>query len=96
MRCAPLASVSLDPMLEQMLVAGEQQAHVVLVEQGHPLRANRAACRSSVAPPCGSGRKRRMVKEDSDVGVATPVDPASYDRIHASCVESSECPSRRR
>jgi hypothetical protein len=41
LRCAARIAIALHPVLEQMFVTGEQQAHLVLAEERHVARPHR-------------------------------------------------------
>ena len=78
--------VCLDPVIEEMIVAGERHAHMMLAEERRvegPHRERRRLDaigrvrilrRRHLRSAVGSGRKQRMVKERENVGVPRPVE----------------------
>ena len=75
-------------MLEQMFVAGEQQPHVVLAEQRHPLGADRRRLVFDLGAAMRAGRERRVMEEHRDVHVPPAIeslelrlDPCELDRV---------------
>src|ERR1044071_5413741 len=72
---AARVGVALDPMLEEMLVPGDEQSHMMLAKHRHPLRSQRESLRLDVCSTVRSGGEHRVMKKQRDVWISAAIEP---------------------